>query len=62
MPLHHGRTAKGIKASVGKNIKQERHAGYPRKQAVAIALSTARSDAKKAHVKVRGLGKARKRK
>lgn len=32
----------GSKASVGKNIKTEMAAGRPKKQAIAIALSTAR--------------------
>jgi len=32
----------GSKASVGKNIKTEIAAGRPRKQAIAIALSTQR--------------------
>lgn len=32
----------GSKASVGKNIKTEMHAGKPQKQAIAIALSTQR--------------------
>lgn len=33
----------GSKASVGKNIKTEMAAGRPKKQAIAIALNTARS-------------------
>lgn len=32
----------GSKASIGKNIKTEVAAGKPRKQAIAIALNTAR--------------------
>lgn len=32
----------GTKASIGKNIAIETNAGKPRKQAVAIALNTAR--------------------
>jgi hypothetical protein len=32
----------GTKASVGKNIKTEMAAGKPQRQAVAIALNTAR--------------------
>lgn len=32
----------GSKASIGKNIKTERAANKPRKQAIAIALNTAR--------------------
>jgi hypothetical protein len=34
--------------SISKNIATEMRAGYPRKQATAIALSTARTAAKKA--------------
>lgn len=59
MPLHHGRTVKGIKAAVSKNIAMERHRGYGRKQAVAIALNTARNDAKKAHIKPSSVGAGR---
>jgi len=33
----------GSKASIGRNIKTEQAAGKPRKQAIAIALNTARS-------------------
>ncbi len=32
----------GSKKSIGKNIKTEQAAGKPRKQAIAIALNTAR--------------------
>ncbi len=32
----------GSKAAVGRNIKREESAGKPRKQAIAIALSTQR--------------------
>lgn len=32
----------GSKKSIGKNIKKEQEAGKPHKQAVAIALETAR--------------------
>lgn len=56
MPLHHGRTTKGIRASVGKNIALERSRGYPRKQAIAIALSVARKDANKHHIKPASVG------
>jgi hypothetical protein len=52
MPLKHGRTARTIKANVGKNIATERHAGVKRKQAVAIAFATARRDARKAHIRI----------
>ena len=43
MPLVKGFTGK----SIGKNIAMEKKAGKPKKQAVAIALSTAREAAKK---------------
>ena len=36
----------GSKEAVGKNIKKEMEAGKPKKQAVAIALSTERKYAK----------------
>lgn len=55
MPLHHGRTAKGIRSSIGKNISLERHRGYKMKQAIAIAMSTAKRDAKKAHTSIAGV-------
>ena len=51
MPLRHGRKAKTIKANISRNIAAERRAGVPPKQAAAIAYSTARSDAKKAHIR-----------
>jgi hypothetical protein len=38
MPLEHSKS----KAAVGRNIKREEAAGKPHKQAVAIALNTAR--------------------
>jgi len=38
MPLSKGKS----KAAIGKNIKTEMKAGKPQKQAVAIALNTAR--------------------
>ena len=44
MPLIKGSS----KAAIGKNIKTEMAAGKPQKQAVAIALSTARKAAQKA--------------
>jgi len=43
MPLIKGYSKK----SIGKNIKTEIKAGKPRKQAIAIALSTARMAKKK---------------
>lgn len=54
MPLSKGYSAK----AVAKNIKMEKKAGKPKKQAVAIALSTARDTAKKKKVplsKIKGL-------
>jgi hypothetical protein len=44
MPLVKGYS----KASIGKNIGKEIKSGKPKKQAVAIALNTARTAAKKA--------------
>jgi hypothetical protein len=44
MPLKKGYSRK----SIGENIKMEEKAGRPRKQAVAIALNTARDAAMKA--------------
>jgi len=44
MPLKKGYS----KASIGKNIGAEMKAGKPKKQAIAIALSTARTAAMKA--------------
>lgn len=53
MPLKHGRTTAGIKAAIGANIRTEMHA-HPRmpiKQAIAIAMRTARTDARRAGVR-----------
>jgi hypothetical protein len=44
MPLKKGYSRK----SIGENIKTEEKAGRPRKQAIAIALNTARKAAEKA--------------
>lgn len=44
MPLKKGKSPK----TVSGNIKELMHAGYPQKQAVAIALSQARKTGKKA--------------
>lgn len=44
MPLKKGYSRK----SIGENIKAEEKAGRPRKQAIAIALETARAAAEKA--------------
>lgn len=49
MPLKHGRTAK---ANADKNIGAELRAHVPRKRAIAIAFSTARRDARKAHIRI----------
>lgn len=51
MPLHHGRTARTIRANIPRNIAIERRHGRPARQAIAIGYSTARRDAKKAHIK-----------
>lgn len=51
MPLKHGRTTKTIQANIGQNIATERHHGRPMKQSIAIAMRTARADAKKHHVR-----------
>lgn len=58
MPLKKGYS----KASVSSNIKAEMKAGKPQKQAVAIALSTARAAAKKAGKAPKAGGKAKKSK
>ncbi len=43
MPLARGSSSK----TISENIRVERHAGVPQRQSVAIALSTARSTAKR---------------
>ena len=43
MPLKKGSSKK----TIGKNIKIEMHAGKPQKQAIAIALNTARKSGAK---------------
>jgi hypothetical protein len=45
MPLKKGYSAK----TVSRNIRTEIHAGRPRKQAVAIALSVARKAKRRGH-------------
>jgi hypothetical protein len=57
MPLTKGYS----KASVSKNISKEMKAGIPQKQAVAVALNTARTAAKKAGKPSKGPGPAPKR-
>ena len=52
MPLKHGRTARTIKANVGKNIATELRSRVKPKQAIAIAFATARRDARKAHIRI----------
>jgi hypothetical protein len=50
MPLKKGSTP----ATIGKNINAEIESGRPKKQAVAIALSTARRSAEKAGKRLKG--------
>jgi hypothetical protein len=57
MPLTKGYS----KASVSKNISKEMKSGMPQKQAVAVALNTARTAPKKAGKPSKGPGPAPKR-
>lgn len=50
MPLQKGKDA----ATVGKNVRELVHAGYPQKQAVAIAMDTARGKKKRKKKKKKG--------
>lgn len=51
MPLKKGYS----RAAIGANVQAEREAGTPPKQAIAIALRTAREAAKKRGVRLKGL-------
>ena len=51
MPLKCG------KDNIGKNIKELRHAGYPQRQAIAIAMSHSRKCRNPHNKRVRGLKK-----
>jgi hypothetical protein len=55
MPLRHARTARTIRAAISANIRTEIKRGHPPRQAVAIAYGVARSDAKRAHIKMPSL-------
>lgn len=49
MPLKKGHS----RAAISQNISTEMHAGRPQKQAIAIALNTARESAKKVKSRAR---------
>ena len=53
MPLIHGYS----RAAISKNIRTEMHRGHSLKQSQAIAYSTARTAARKAHVPASKIGK-----
>jgi hypothetical protein len=50
MPLKRGKSQKTVSA----NISELRHAGYPKKRAVAIGLAKARAPAKRSGKRSRG--------